>query len=58
MAKRKKVVEQYDGCIYGIDRHGEVANFRIPKGRHGADVTHVAGYANLRPHDNPSGTHG
>jgi len=29
MAKRTKVVEQYAGTIYGIDRHGDVANIAV-----------------------------
>ena len=49
MAKRKKVVEQYDGCIYGIDRHGEVA--RISVYRKGGTVRMSRMWPDMRTYD-------
>lgn len=49
MAKRKKVVEQYDGAIYGIDRHGEVA--RISVYRKGSSVRMSRMWPDMRTYD-------
>lgn len=49
MAKRKKVVEQYDGCIYGIDRHGEIA--RISVYRKGGTVRMSRMWPDMRTYD-------
>jgi hypothetical protein len=49
MAKRKKVVEQYDGAIYGIDRHGEVG--RIAVYRKGSSVRMSRMWPDMRTYD-------
>ncbi len=49
MAKRKKVIEQYDGAIYGIDRHGEVA--RISVYRKGGSVRMSRMWPDMRTYD-------
>jgi hypothetical protein len=49
MAKSKKVVEQYTGSIYGIDRHGEVA--RISVYRKGGNIRMSRMWPDMRTYE-------